>query len=263
MRYDAMTLEQIEALLCHLWRHGVRTLISAEDAFLERVMVKGRAQGRAEIVAIMDLIRGYGFAIEWANGINFNMLVDRHSGRLDLELLDAVFANSLKLDRWVGTYRMLTPVERPSGDTRLRKLVSTLTQQQIITEIVRRHHTPSQGLTWILRPEDTPAQIEVMQECIRGLQAEIETASGGQSKSRLGLFCLMPHPGCADAKLERLAAFSMTGYPELRHYFSPVLNGQGLGGMGYAEQFWTRLRILRELDPDSYQSWVSSGGYSQ
>lgn len=263
MRYDAMAIEQVDAMLKHLRQSGVRTLISAEDAFLERVVALGRARGREEVMAIIAMIRGYGFAIEWANGINFNMLYDQTAKELDLELLDAVFSNEVVNGHRVGTYRMLTPVERPSGDARLKKLASVPTQHQIVAEIVRRHRTPSQGVTWILRPEDTPEQITVMKRSVQALRDEIKAASGGESTSRLGLFCLMPHPGCLDSKLERLAAFSIDEYPELRHYFLSVLNGQELGGMGYAEQFWTRLKVLQELDPESFATWMAQGGYKR
>ena len=263
MKQDRINLAQVDSLLGYLRGCGVHTLISAEDAFLERVISMGREQGRDEIMAIMEMIRKHGFSIEWANGIDFNILWDGGSNQLDIELLDSVFSHHMAGDRWNGTYRMLTPVERPSGDSKLHKLVNSPTQVEIISAIVSRHLTPSQGITWILRPEDTPSQIEEMKRRVQEIQREITRTSEGRSTSRLGMFCLMPNPGCADAKLERYAAYPIEEYPELRHYFLSVLDGQELGGMPHSWMFWRRLQILRELDPGSYQTWMTQGGYQR
>jgi radical SAM superfamily enzyme YgiQ (UPF0313 family) len=263
MRYDYMALDTINNYLRHLHQHGVKTLISSEDAFLERVLVMDRDHGREMIIAIMEMIRGYGFAIEWANGININTLYDKSKKEIDMDLLDAVFQNSIVGGHLIGTYRMLAPVERPGGDEELTKLVSPAIQLEIITQIVKRHKV-RQGITWIIRPEDTRDQLEVMKSSAMQILMGIDEVSDGKKLSRLGVFFLTPHSGTEDEKTYgQDMVYDSKEYPELLQYFSPSVDGTRFGGMSYTEQFWYRPETLQELDPDSYQSWMTHGGYAR
>ena len=246
-RHDCMPLEQIEQHLRHLKNNGVKTLIFAEDAFLERVLSRRKEGGREEIIQIMQMIRDFGFSVEWANGINIHVLVNKNK-EIDLELLDAVFS---------VTYRLSVPVERAAGDERLRKLTKPSIQRELVAAIASRHHPFVMGLMCILRPEDSPIDYLAMQENILEMRVVINEASNGLTKSRVGLFSLISIPGSADESLEPNAAFPIDTHPFYRHFFTPSLNGR----MSYAEQFWARQDLLRAVDPDTYHSWLQSGIY--
>jgi hypothetical protein len=96
-----------------------------------------------------------------------------------------------------------------------------------------------------------------MQENILLMRAVIEEASGGKTKSRVGLFSLIPIPGSVDESLEANAAFPIDSHPFYRQFFIPSLNGC----MSYAEQFWARQEMLRIVDPDTHRTWLQSGIY--
>jgi hypothetical protein len=259
--YDAMTPDNVRKLLRHLKANGVRTLLSAEDAVAERIHFRrdGR-DGRQELLEIMQAIKDDRFAVEWTNAINFNLF---HDGRkIDHELMDAVFGSEVLDGRRVGSYRMSVPVERPGGDPRLPKLKPHAQQIEVIEGIAARHAIASMGLCAVIRPEDSAAALARMKEKLLEMRDAILRAGNGRTKTRIGIFCLTPHPGSKDAGLEALAVFPRDGYPELRHYFAPVLDGRPLGGMNYDEMFWELLALKKELDPDSYASWVEGGNYA-
>ncbi|GEM_PF-7021366 len=260
-RYDAMTPDNVRKLLRHLKAHGISTLLSAEDAVAERILFQrdGR-DGRNELLEIMQITKENQFAVEWTNAINFNLF---HDGKkLDYELMDGVFGSEMIEGKRVGSYRMSVPIERPGGDSRLPKLKCHEQQVAIVSEIAARYNITSMGLCTVIRPEDSMAVLIRMKEKIQEMQVAILHAGNGRTKTRLGIFCLMPHPGSKDAELEQLAVFSRDEYPELRHYFAPILDGRKIGGTNYDEMFWELLALKKELDPRSYDSWIEGGEYA-
>ncbi|MBU0760671.1 MAG: hypothetical protein KJ858_03200 [Nanoarchaeota archaeon] len=82
--YFSLSANRVDRMLEHYKNAGIRTILSAEDNFLARLLDKsrqGEQEPEQEIVDIMKLIRSHGFAHEFSNGLEVGLLIDR-SGSL-------------------------------------------------------------------------------------------------------------------------------------------------------------------------------------
>lgn len=113
-RYRFMSPEAVDRHFAYFRAAGVNNILFQEDNILSRIQRTGKGNyihdsGREEIIEIFRLAREYGFSWEFANGLEFGKFLD--TGRIDTELMAALFWSDRSGDRWRGCYRVQIPLE--------------------------------------------------------------------------------------------------------------------------------------------------------
>ena len=172
---------------------GARSVISASDQFLGRVLFK---EGRQEILDIMQGIREIGIPHLWPNGLELQKATlgrGLPKGDLtpDLELVKAVWGWDGKL----GCYHAFIPAERPlAGAESYRKLLPWLEHCQMLKAIVESG-TPYITYAIIVGlPEDSNESLLRLEEAIIELYEKLLTINPNLL-FRVVPFAIRPLPG--------------------------------------------------------------------
>ncbi|MDO8340084.1 MAG: cobalamin-dependent protein [Candidatus Burarchaeum sp.] len=264
-KYDVMFAEKVTALLTHLTANGIKTVCSAEDEVLGRILWLGD-RGRELLFHYFNTIKRLGLAIEFPNGLRPSAFLKKgvNSGLVvDEELIDLAFKHDLKNGAFVGTYRTFIGLERPfsaPAGKSLRKLAPWQDQLKIYEAIASRK-IPVIGFGVILPlhydDSTTPAIFDELRQNLGELKALIANASGGATAVRFGIFCETPLPGTRNWKDFTQIPSEPRDLqdPNLWHYFVPK-------GRGYSKMWDKRMRLLADIDEPGLASWLASGDYA-
>lgn len=177
-RFRFMSTEVMEHHLTHYRDAGVRTLLFQEDNLLSRVHQDRRAgssAGRENLLELFRLARELGFAWEFTNGLEFGQL--EHDGRIDTEIIEAMFWRGTDDGQRTGCYRATIPLENvlDLGPQLFRKLKEASKSWPVIDALAATGVDALSFNVIVGRPDDdleslrtTYLRCEALRELVKG-----------------------------------------------------------------------------------------------
>ncbi|AEH09303.1 B12-binding domain-containing radical SAM protein [Candidatus Protofrankia datiscae] len=219
--YRYMSAEAMDRHLKYFRSLGVRTIVWQEDNPLSRIQRKGTGdylyeRGREELLQMFDLIRGHGFAWEFANGIEFGKFMQ--DGRFDHELAAALLDSTVTDEGWVGCYRVQIPLDNMNiKKKRFPKLLGVDEQVDILATMLTDHGVGHQTYDlFIGYPEHDPEGIDLFGDYCLRIKSELSALGGSTYQPYFNVFNLALLPGATDyTSLRSLLAFDIEEHPEL------------------------------------------------
>jgi radical SAM superfamily enzyme YgiQ (UPF0313 family) len=200
-RYRSWSVDGVLRQLDRVQRAGIHTLLIADDNLLYRTTPRyGGSNGRDELLRLFTALRERGFAWTFYNGIQFGLL--QQGGAVDEDLVEALFANAVRRDRYIGCFEAYLPLERFGEDDirELRKLEDPSTQRRIIAAIcARKVHQLNLGFI-IGTPDDSLLTLDHAERSVRELGSFIYSQSNDTTRVRYLPWCSVPLPGTPNAK---------------------------------------------------------------
>jgi hypothetical protein len=210
---------------------GIKTIVWQEDNPLSRIQQNGKGRfvhdkGREEVLEIFHLAREYGFAWEFANGIEFCKF--KPNGSFDHELAAALLWNERTPEgRLNGCYRVQIPLDNLNLETtsRFPKLFSFDEQIEILGTMLVDYGVAHQTYDlFIGYPEHDARVLDRFTEGCQRIKAEL----GGLSNAfhpYFNVFNLALLPGARDyVQLRNLLAFDIDQNPEVIAIFLSAIN---------------------------------------
>lgn len=253
-RYRFMSSRTVEKHFRYFRERGIKTIVFQEDNPLSRVQQTGSGrllhdQGREEVIEIFKLAREYGFAWEFANGIEFCKFW-KGSG-LDHELMDALLSSHRENGRWVGCYRVQIPLDNLNLEAKSRfpKLLSFDQQVDILAAMLTDYGVIHQTYDlFIGYPEH---DMDVLDRFTAGCLRIKETLRRLRSDFQpyFNVFNLALLPGARDFDtLRHLLAFDVDQDPEVIAIFLSAIDTKHFS---YYEIFNQRVAMTNLLnDPE-------------
>jgi hypothetical protein len=176
-RFRFMSPDVMEEHLRHYKEAGVRTLLFQEDNLLSRVHEDrrlGSSAGRDNLLELFRIARELGFAWEFTNGLEFGQL--EHEGRIDTEIIEAMFWRGGHETRREGCYRATIPLENvlDLGPQLFRKLKDSSKSWPVIDAVAATGVDALSFNVIVGRPEDdveslrtTYRRCEALRELVR------------------------------------------------------------------------------------------------
>jgi hopanoid C-3 methylase len=250
-RFRSWCAKGIVSYLSQARKAGVRTLLFADDNLLYRMLPEyGGIQGRQELVDIFRWLRANGFSWTFYNGLQFGML--EHGGRIDHELIDALFASHRSETGLIGCFEAYIPLERfdEQGRENLSKLRPNEIQRQII-ECIAEMKVHQLNLGFIIgEPNDSLDTLEYFEEQALEFGALISRSSARHTRVRHLPWCSIPLPGTPNrSDFKSSIRYDLDKYPELHSNYVSVIQGRGLNPIDFT---LGRLRLDETLNAPSY-----------
>jgi hypothetical protein len=250
-RYRYMSAAAIEAHLRHFRQAGIRTIVWQEDNPLSRIQRNGTGQylydgGRDEILQMFHLVRDYGFAWEFANGIEFGKFV--HNGEFDHELASALLDHTVTDDGWVGCYRIQVPLDNMNiKRKRFPKLLGFDEQVSVLATMLTEHGVAHQTYDlFIGYPEHDQESIDQFGDYCLRIREELTALGGGAFVPYFNVFNLSLLPGARDyTSLRSQLAFDIEQHPELIGIFLSAIN---TNHFSYWDIYQQRLQMTNRLN---------------
>lgn len=219
--YEVMEVRDVEKLLEHYKDHGITTLLHAESNLLTRL--KYGSKGRRNLIDTMKLMREYGFAWEFFDGIEFSRLVKDDGRTPDDELIDLLFKPEIREGKLVGGYRAYVPLE--AGYEGRRQTFDKLRPYNVQKDIIRR--IVETGVTQISSgiilgfPEDTNETLQESRKRYHELKDLIEKTSGGKTESLFVFYVHQLFSGSVDfRKYKNMLTVDVNENPELYQLYT-------------------------------------------
>lgn len=241
---------------------GIKTIVFQEDNPLSRVQQTSHGsylhnQGREEVIEIFHLAREYGFAWEFANGIEFcKFRPDGAGGELDHELMDALLWSKHTADEWVGCYRVQIPLDNLNLEEKKRfpKLLDFEDQLEILAAMLQSYGVVHQTYDlFIGYPEHDQFVLDRFAEgCLR-IKHDLSKLNPDY-RPYFNVFNLALLPGAKDFEtLQHLLAFDVDRDPEVIAIFLSAVNTKHFP---YYEIFKRRVELTNLLnDPNMIQTY--------
>ena len=213
-KYRTMDLDEIDALLRHYRSYGISTLLHAESNTLARL--RSGESGRMQLVYMFRLMRDYGFAWEFFDGIEFGLLAN--DGRVNEELVRLLFNPELKEGELVGGYRAYIPMEdlAVSGKSRYAKMPKYETQKDILRAIIDTGVDMLSFGVIIGYPNETAENLEQKRRELHDLKDWVGQVSNGRTNSLFILYIHSTFPGSLDyRRYKDQLVYGIEDYPEL------------------------------------------------
>lgn len=228
--YRYMNLATIEKHLASFREHGIRTIVWQEDNPLSRIQRNGAGRylyesGRADLIEMFTMLRDYGFAWEFANGIEFGKFMQ--DGRFDHELGEALLGSTVTDGRWVGCYRVQIPLDNMNVKKhRFPKLLGFDEQVDVLATMLTDHGVAHQTYDlFIGYPEHDREGVDMFAEYCLRLKNELTALGGGAYRPYFNVFNLSLLPGAHDYDaLRPLLAFDVEENPEVIGIFLSAIN---------------------------------------
>lgn len=253
--YMGLGIERVERLLKNYSESGIKTLMSAEDNFLARLF-KRPEQSEYEIIEIMKLIRQYGFAHEFTDGLEVGLLMDRN-GRIRTRLIEEIFKTETIDGRLAGTHRLYWPIETFVSRANYKKLRAKEQHYEILKAVLDQG-IPQIGFGTILFHDVNPDYLKKTEDEI-GEFCNWMSQNQGQTRWRLAVFHELPLPGSHYYKgLRQHLAFPIETHPELWALPINPLNGINFN---YAELYDIKRNLMGKYDPAALNAWDNRGKY--
>ncbi|HEY0514094.1 MAG TPA: radical SAM protein [Thermoanaerobaculia bacterium] len=262
-RYRYMSLPRIEEHFKYFRSRGINTLLFQEDNLLSRIHRRPNGDylypdGREELLAMFRLARDLGFSWEFTNGLEFGQY--EHRGRIDHELIDAMFWRDLGGDAVRGCYRATIPLENLTDDSSrlFRKLKPLSRAKEVILALAE---TGIHSLTFNLiigRPEDDEEVLRLSFDRCLEVREAVEAAARGTT-AYFNVYNLSLLPGTVDYRHHRnLLAFDLERDPEVitfylgclrTPHFSPLEITQARGSLA---KILNGDRMIHDYDENYY-----------
>jgi hypothetical protein len=253
-KYRTMSPRNVERHLKYFKSLGIKTIVWQEDNPLSRLQQTGTGRylyekGRSEVLEIFHLARDYGFAWEFANGLEFcKFRPDGSNGKLDHELMDALLWSKQINGEWQGCYRVQIPLDNLNLEEKKRfpKLLNFEEQLEILSIMVKDYKVHHQTYDlFIGYPEQNQAVLDkFIQACIR-IKHDLSKLSS-EFKPYFNVFNLSLLPGSQDYKnYKHLLAFDIEQNPEVIGIFLSAMNTEHFT---YYETYQKRVEMCNLLN---------------
>jgi len=262
-RYRFMSLPRIAEHFAYYWSRGIRTLLFQEDNLLSRIHRRPNGEyvhpeGREELLAMFRLARDMGFSWEFTNGLEFGQY--EHQGRIDHELVDAMFWHQVEGTSIRGCYRATIPLENLTDDSSrlFRKLKPLDCAKEVILALAG---TGVHSLTFNLiigRPEDDEEILRLSHHRCLEVREAVESAGRGTT-AYFNVYNLSLLPGTVDYRHHRgMLAFDLERDPEVitfylgclrTRHFSPLEITQARGSLA---KVLNGDRLIHDYDENYY-----------
>lgn len=253
-RFRYMSPSSVEKHFRYFRSLGIRTIVWQEDNPLSRAQQSGTGrylydQGRAEVLEIFHLAREYGFAWEFANGLEFGKFRPNGSGgALDYELMDALLWNRQDDGEWLGCYRVQIPLDNLDLEEKKRfpKLLDFEGQLQVLAAMLEGYGVAHQTYDlFIGYPEQDRAVLDrFTRGCLR-IKEELGRLRP-DFNPYFNVFNLALLPGAKDyERLRHLLAFDIDKDPEVVGIFLSATNTEHFT---YYETYQKRVEMCNLLN---------------
>lgn len=264
-RFRFMKPAAVETHFRYFREQGIRTIVWQEDNPLSRIQQNGRGdyvhdQGREEVLEIFRLAREYGFAWEFANGIEFGKFIGDTG--FDHELADALLWNKREANgAFRGCYRVQIPLDNLNLEEKSRfpKLRSFDEQVEVLARMLTDYGVAHQTYDlFIGYPEHDDAVLNRFADgCLR-IKDELSRLSPDYVPY-FNVFNLALLPGARDyTQLRHLLAFDIDQHPEVIAIF---LSATNTDHFGYWDIYRRRVEMTNLLN-DPEQVRVYDGIYT-
>ena len=252
-KYISLSSQRANRMFEHYKKAGIKTLLSAEDNFLARLKDPHRKEGEAEqeIIEIMRLMRSHGFAHEFSNGLEVDLLADEN-GSVRERLISELFAR----ENTAGTYRMYWPIETPIKRDRFKKLAKKEDHYKVLDAVLQTG-IPEIVFNTILFTDYGPEEIESVRREL-GEFCGWMTKHQRQTKWSLPIFHELPLPGARIYEKLLPQSFDINLHPELWAVPINPVNGTHYR---YDELYTIKRNLMKEFDPKGISSWDEVGRY--
>lgn len=228
--YRYMSLPTIEKHLRTFQEYDIKTIVWQEDNPLSRIQQNGTGRylydsGREDVLAMFRMFRDYGFAWEFANGIEFGKFMQ--GGTFDHELADALLGSEMIDGRWVGCYRVQIPLDNMNvKKRRFPKLLGFDEQVDVLATMLTDHGVAHQTYDlFIGYPEHDREGIDMFTDYCLRLKDELTTLGQGRYRPYFNVFNLSLLPGARDwTTLHSLLQFDIDEHPEVIGIFLSAIN---------------------------------------
>lgn len=228
--YRYMQLPTIEKHLKTFQEYGIKTIVWQEDNPLSRIQQNGTGKylydsGREELLAMFRMFREYGFAWEFANGIEFGKFMQ--NGTFDHELAEALLGSEIVDGQWVGCYRVQIPLDNMHiKKRRFPKLLGFDEQINVLATMLTDHGVGHQTYDlFIGYPEHDHEGVDMFTEYCLRLKEELTELGGDRYHPYFNVFNLSLLPGARDYHtLRHLLAFDIEQHPEVIGIFLSAIN---------------------------------------
>jgi hopanoid C-3 methylase len=251
-RYRTMSPGSVEKHLKHFKQKGIKTILIQEDNILSRLKPidgsnKRNEKGRNDVIEIFSMLKEYGFAWEYANGLEIGKLLI--NDKPDDELIEALFWNKRELDGYKGCYRVQIPIESFDEQASLKfsKLIDFPRQVETYKKILTAGVNYQTYNFLIGYPDDTMTSFENYQRKCDYLSNELHKISS-KYNPYFNVFNLILLPGTRDfSKYESMLQFDIDEHPEVFGFNLPAINTKHFK---YHELFEQRIKISNCLNKD-------------
>ena len=256
-RYISLSSKRVNRIFEHYKKAGIKTLLSAEDNFLARLKDPNRKEKEAEqeIIEIMRLIRSYGFAHEFSNGLEVDLLADER-GNVKEELISELFSREIIDKNIHGTYRMYWPIETFIDRDRFRKLSKKETHYKILDSVLKTG-IPEIVFNTILFSDYGTKEIDSLRREM-GEFCNWMTNHQRQTHWSLPVFHELPLPGARSYNKLISHSFDINLHPEL--WAVPINPVNGIH-YRYDKLYSIKRELMKEFDPKCLESWDKAGRY--
>jgi len=246
--FEVLDISSAIAMLEHYKKMGVMTLNFADDNLL---LAAARKEGRERVLELFRVLREWGFAWEFPNGLEIGRF--QQSGTLDEQLMTAMFQNHRDpvTGRLVGAYRVYVPLETFDHRNRYKKL-KPLEDQNRIIQWLAGCGIPEMNFGVVIPPDADVDTFTHIQDGYSDLKELVQ--SSGKVKARYAIFHLIPIALFRDMNTK----YSVDDFPEGWNFYFPVYDGTH---MSARELFERRLKLVRNLDPINFEG-MRTGKYS-
>ena len=217
--YRHMSTERIEELIKHYKKFGIETLILMEDNILSRLTLPN---GREKVIEMFNLLKQNGFAWEFGNGLEIGKLMNNN--RIDEELIEKMFYHDAQDGKYIGAYRVYTPLESLHQEpNKVYKKLRPYDQELEIIKAMASTRIPMMTFGTIIgRPNnDDKASLKLTEERCLEIKKIVEE-KGVQTYFTPFLNILLP--GTPDyKKYKHVLKYDIEEYPELYHFHTATL----------------------------------------
>lgn len=244
-KFEVLDFEAAVEMLAHYRRSGIATLNFADDNIL---LAAGKPDTRAHLLELFKVMREFGFAWEFPNGLEIGRLMQA-DGSLDEELIDAVFSHSVDsaTGRIVGAYRAYLPVETFDRRKSYKKLKPSEDQNVIIGRIAATGLV-EMDFGVVLPPDADELTFDHIRDGYREVMDIVRSA--GATKARYAVFHLIPISLYRGMKTK----YTVDEFPEGWNFYFPVYDGKNFSAR---ELFERRLDVVHDIDPTNFESMVA------
>ena len=224
---------------------------------LSRLLEPG---GREDILEIFRMLRELEIAWEFSTGFEIGKLADVE-GRVDYELIDAMFGSRMIDGRFVGCYRAYIPVEtlRDDGPRKFKKLRPWEIEKDILRSVTAAGLPASGYGIMIGLVDDSPEALKLTMARCEELREACEDANP-KAIQHFQIFNNIPLPGTPNFRKHfNRARYDVNTDPELWNFYTSVLDGDHF-------EYWENLRERQVLDmslngQQARSNWNSAGKY--
>ncbi|MBU0466701.1 MAG: hypothetical protein KJ718_05560 [Nanoarchaeota archaeon] len=255
--YFSLSASRVDRMLEYYRGAGIRTILSAEDNFLARLLNKNELgqEPEQEIVDIMKLIRLHGLAHEFSNGLEVGLLINR-DGSLREHLIENLFAHDRTESGVIGTYRMYWPIETLIGRDRFKKLVKKKDHYRILDAVLQTG-IPEIVFNSILFSDYGSREIDLFRRGL-GEFCDWMIKHQRQTKWSLPIFHELPLPGSKSYEGLLSRSFDINLHPEL---WAVPINPTNGAHYSYDELYSIKRKLMEEFDLAGLKEWDMLGRY--